>query len=180
VLRCLEKSAEARFPTWTDFSRELTHSYRSLEMPADTISDTEKFNTLKTLAFFRDFREQELWETLRITSWRKFLGDQSIIREGDTGDSFYIITGGEAKVSKMGRLLNILRAGDCFGEMLYFSETNTRRSTSIISLSPLSVIEIKASDLSQASDALQKDINKAFLRILIDRLTWANNRLSAA
>jgi threonine synthase len=28
--------------------------------------------------------------------------------------------------------------------------------------------------------ALQKDINKAFLRILIDRLTWANNRLSAA
>ena len=180
VLRCLEKSAEARFPTWTDFSRELTHSYRSLEMPADTISDTEKFNTLKTLAFFRDFREQELWETLRITSWRKFLGDQSIIREGDSGDSFYIITGGEAKVSKMGRLLNILRAGDCFGEMLYFTETNTRRSTSIISLSPLSVIEIKASDLSQASDALQKDINKAFLRILIDRLTWANNRLSAA
>jgi len=180
VLRCLEKNPEARFQTWTDFSRELTHSYRSLEMPADTISDTEKFNTLKTLAFFKDFREQELWETLRITSWRKFLGDQSVIREGDSGDSFYIITAGEAKVSKMGRLLNILRAGDCFGEMLYFSETNTRRSTSITSLSPLNVIEIKAADLSQASDALQKDINKAFLRILIDRLTWANNRLSAA
>ncbi len=67
VLRCLEKNPEARFHTWTDFSRELTHSYRSLEMPADTISDTEKFNTLKTLAFFKDFREQELWETLRIT-----------------------------------------------------------------------------------------------------------------
>ena len=28
-------------------------------------------------------------------------------------------------------------------------------------------------------DALQKQINKAFLRILIDRLTWANSRLSA-
>ena len=41
-------------------------------------------------------------------------------------------------------------------------------------------MEIKAADLSKASDALQKEINKAFLRILIDRLSWANNRLSAA
>jgi serine/threonine protein kinase len=180
VLRCLEKDPAARYPTWGDFSRELTHSYRNLEMPADTISDTEKFNTLKTLAFFKDFREQELWETLRITTWRKFLAELPVIREGDSGDSFYIITGGEAKVSKTGRLLNILRSGDCFGEMLYFSETNTRRSTTITSLSPLTVIEIKASDLSQASDTLQKEMNKAFLRILIDRLTWANNRLSAA
>jgi len=180
VLRCLEKDPEARYPGWGEFSRELTHSYRSLEVPTDTITDTEKFSTLKTLSFFRDFREQELWEAVRITQWRKFLGEQSVIREGDTGDSFFIITSGEAKVTKSGRLLNILRPGDCFGEMLYFSETNTRRSTTITSLSPLSVIEIKAADLSQSSDTLQKEMNKAFLRILIDRLTWANNRLSAA
>jgi eukaryotic-like serine/threonine-protein kinase len=180
VVRCLAKDLEGRFPTWSEFSRELTHSYRGLEAPTDTISDTEKFHTLKSLAFFKDFREQELWETLRITTWRKYVEDQVIMREGDSGDGFYIITGGEAKVSKTGRLLNILRAGDCFGEMLYFSETNTRRSTTITSLSPLSVIEIKAADLNQASDALQKEMNKAFLRILIERLTWANNRLSAA
>ena len=44
----------------------------------------------------------------------------------------------------------------------------------------MTVIEIKAADLCQSSDTLQKEMNKAFLRILIDRLTWANNRLSAA
>ncbi len=180
VLRCLEKDREARYPSWGEFSRELTHSYRSLEVPTENISDTEKFNTLRSLSFFRDFRDQELWEAVRITQWRKFLSDQIIIHEGDSGESFFIITGGEAKVSKTGRLLNILRPGDCFGEMLYFSETQTRRTTTISSLSPLSVIEIKAADLSQASDTLQKEMNKAFLRILIDRLTWANNRLSAA
>ena len=180
VLRCLEKDAAARFQTWADFSRELTHSYRNLEVPADTITDTEKFNTLKSIAFFRDFREQELWESLRITEWHKYLADYTIIREGDSGESFYVLASGEAKVTKAGRLLNILRAGDCFGEMLYFSETNTRRSTTITSLSALTVMEIKASDLSKASDTLQKEMNKAFLRILIERLTWANNRLSAA
>jgi len=180
VLRCLEKDSDARYASWGDFARELTHSYRTLEVPTDTLSDTEKFNTLKALPFFRSFREQELWELLHITSWRKYLGDHTVIREGDNGESFYIITGGEAKVTKASRLLNILRAGDCFGEMLYFSETHTRRSTTITSLSPLTVIEINASDLSQASDTLQKEMNKSFLRILIDRLTWANNRLSAA
>jgi serine/threonine protein kinase len=180
VLRCMEKDPAARFATWAEFSRELTHSYRNLEVPTDTITDTEKFNTLKGIVFFRDFREQELWETLRITTWHKFLADYTMIREGDTGESFYVLTSGEAKVTKAGRLLNILRTGDCFGEMLYFSETNTRRSTTITSLSPLTVMEIKAADLSKASDTLQKEMNKAFLRILIDRLTWANNRLSAA
>jgi eukaryotic-like serine/threonine-protein kinase len=180
VLRCLEKDPDARYTTWGDFSRELTQSYRSLEVPSDNISDTEKFNTLRSLTFFKDFRDQELWEAVRITQWRKFLSEQNVIREGDTGDSFFIIITGEAKVTKTGRLLNILRAGDCFGEMLYFSETNTRRTTTISSLSPLAVIEIRAADLSQSSDTLQKEMNKAFLRILIDRLTWANNRLSAA
>jgi serine/threonine protein kinase len=180
VMRCLEKNPDVRHQSWTEFSRDLTYSYRNLEVPTDTVSDTEKYNTLRSLTFFKDFREQELWEAVRVTAWRKFLSDQSVIREGDTGESFFIIAVGEAKVSKGGRLLNILRPGDCFGEMLYFSETNTRRSTTITSLSPMSVIEIKAADLSQASDPLQKEINKAFLRILIDRLTWANNRLSAA
>ncbi len=180
VMKCMEKDRDARYASWSDFSRDLTQSYRTLEAPADTLSDSEKFRTLKNLPFFRDFREQELWEILRITAWRKFLGDHVTIREGDSGESFYIITSGEAKVTKAGRLLNILRGGDCFGEMLYFSETNTRRSTTITSLSPLSVIEIDAAALSQSSDILQKEMNKAFLRILIDRLTWANNRLSAA
>ena len=71
-------------------------------MPADTISDTEKFNTLKTLAFFKDFREQELWETCASPAGASFWPTSRVIREGDSGDSFYIITGGEAKVSKIG------------------------------------------------------------------------------
>ena len=42
----------------------------------------------------------------------------------------------------------------------------------------MTVIEIKATALQKASDACQKQFNQAFLRILIDRLTWANSQLS--
>ena len=180
VVRALQKKLEDRYPSWAEFSKDLTFAYRNLDLPSDTISDTEKFDTIKALSFFKDFGDQEIWETLRITSWRKFSAEHVVIREGDTGDYFCIISAGEAKVSKTGRLLNILRAGDCFGEMLYFEGPNARRTTTITALSPLSVIEIKAEDLNRASDTLQKQMNKAFLRLLIDRLTWANNRLSAA
>ena len=67
---------------------------------------------------------------------------------------------------------------DCFGEILYFEETKAKRVTTISSISPLVVIEIKAAALQKASDACQKQFNQAFLRILIDRLSAASDRLS--
>lgn len=180
VLRCLEKNPDARFASWSEFSRELTDSYRTLEMPAENVSETEKFEALRKLSFFQDLRDQELWEAVRMAHWRQFAPQQTIVREGDSGDSFFVVTAGEAKVSKNARLLNILKEGDCFGEMLYFAEATAQRTTSISSLSAVSVIEIKAADLSLASDALQNELNKAFIRILISRLNWANNSLAAA
>ena len=67
---------------------------------------------------------------------------------------------------------------DWFGEILYFEETKAKRVTTISSISPLTVIEIKAAALQKASDACQEQFNQAFLRILIDRLTTASDRLS--
>jgi len=179
VMRTLKKKLDERYATWAEFSRDLTLAYRNLELPAEVLSDTEKFDAIRALSFFKDFGDQEVWEILRLTAWRKFPAEQMVIREGDSGDYFSVIHAGEASVSKAGRLLNTLRMGDCFGEMLYFETPNTRRVTTITAATPLSVVEVKSEDLNRASDALQKQINKAFLRILIDRLTWANSRLSA-
>jgi serine/threonine protein kinase len=179
VMRALSKDVKDRYQTWGEFSRDLTQTYRHLELPRDSISDTEKFNAIKALPFFRDFRDVEIWETLRIASFRRVEPEKTVIREGDVGDRFYIIAGGEARVTKAGRQLDTLRAGDCFGEILYFEDTRARRITTIASATPLAVIEIKAAALQKATDSCQKQFNQAFLRILIDRLTWANSRLSA-
>jgi serine/threonine protein kinase len=178
VMRALAKDRRDRYQSWGEFSRDLTQTYRHLELPPDSISDTEKFNTIKALPFFRDFRDVEVWETVRIATFRRIQGERTVIREGDVGESFFVIASGEARVSKVGSPLDTLRAGDCFGEILYFEDTQARRVTTITSANAMTVIEIKAQALQSATDACQKQFNQAFLRILIDRLTWANSRLS--
>lgn len=179
VMRALAKDTRDRYQNWGEFSRDLTQTYRHLELPPDSISDTEKFNTIKALPFFRAFRDVEVWETVRIASFRRIQGEKTVIREGDVGESFFVIASGEARVSKVGNPLETLRAGDCFGEILYFEDTRARRVTTITSATPMTVIEIKAQALQNATDACQKQFNQAFMRILIDRLTWANSRLSS-
>jgi serine/threonine protein kinase len=178
VIRALSKNPKDRYQTWGEFSRELTQTYRHLELPPDSISDTEKFNAIKALGFFKGFRDVEIWETVRIANFRRIQPDKIVIREGDVGENFYVIAAGQAKVSKDGNLLDTLDAGNCFGEILYFEDTNAKRVTTISSTTQMTVIEIKALALQKASDACQKQFNQAFLRILIERLTSANSRLS--
>jgi len=179
VIRALDKVVKNRYQTWGDFSRDLTQTYRHLDFSSKYASTTEKFNAIKSLSFFREFRDVEIWETVRIASFRRIQAGKTVIREGDVGESFYIIASGEAKVAKSGSQLDTLRAGDCFGEILYFEDTRARRITTISSATALALIEIKAGALQKASDSCQKQFNQSFLRILIDRLTWANSRLSA-
>jgi len=179
VMRALNKNVKDRYEAWGHFSRDLTQTYRHLKLPPESISDTEKFNAIKALPFFRDFRDVEVWETVRFASFRRIQSGKPVIREGDVGASFYVIASGKARVTKSGNLLDTLHAGDCFGEILYFEATRTQRITTISSATPLALIEIKAGALQKATDACQKQFNQAFLRILVDRLTWANSRLSA-
>jgi hypothetical protein len=179
VTKAMAKDVQQRFQSWAEFSRHLTQSYRHLDLPAEAIAESEKFNIIRSLAFFRELRDIEIWEVLRIGAWRRHPREKVVIKEGDLGESFFVIVEGECRVTKSGKALDTLHAGDCFGELLYFEETRARRITTITASASLTVIEIKAQALRQASDVLQKQINKAFMRILIDRLTLANSRLSA-
>ena len=117
---------------------------------------------------------------MRIATFRRIpAGKNHHSRKRRVGDNFYVIAAGQAQVAKAGNPLNTLDAGDCFGEILYFEDTRAKRVTTISSITPLTVIEIKAVALHKASDACQKQFIQAFLRILVDRLTTANSSLSA-
>ncbi|MEO7726434.1 MAG: cyclic nucleotide-binding domain-containing protein, partial [Burkholderiales bacterium] len=146
--------------------------------PEKSIPDSEKFNALRKLIFFKNFADVELWEVLRVTTWSKCTPGQVLIKEGDVGKSFFILATGEVKISKQGKLLNVLRAGDCFGEMAYLGKKQFQRTASVTSATDITVIEIKSEALAQSSELCRHNFNGAFLEILVDRLSMANTRLS--
>jgi len=179
IMRALARDLRRRYTTWQEFGADLTEAYRSLSNSDAEDSDTERFNVMRKLSFFRDFSEVELWETLAIASFRRFPAQRVVMREGERGECFYVLTAGEVEVTRAGTPLDILTPGDCFGEMLYFSQASARRTTTITSMVPISVLEINSAALRLASPQCQVQFNKAFMRILIDRLTWANAKLAA-
>jgi eukaryotic-like serine/threonine-protein kinase len=178
VMKAIEKSSAARYQSWLDFGKDLSQAFTTLRLAGASVSDSEKFNQLREMPFFEDFGDVELWEVVRIGSWKTIRGGTVIIREADQGESFFLLIAGEVSVTLLGKRLNIIKPGGCFGEILYFAGRMGRRTTTITATGEVTVIEIKADALRAATDACQVGFNKAFMRVLVDRLTQANLRLA--
>jgi CRP-like cAMP-binding protein len=174
----MHKTTEGRYPTWEEFAFDLANAFGSLSSRVEVIPDSEKFNTLRKLDFFRPFSDVALWEVLRITNWHRHPKDTVLIKEGEVGTAFFVLANGEVKITKQERLLNVLRTGACFGEMAHLTRHEFVRNASVVALCPVTVIEIRSDRLQQASEACRHQFDGAFLAMLVDRLALANTRLS--
>jgi len=178
VARALQKDLRIRYQSWIEFGKDLAGLVGNMAAPREVLSETRKFHALRTLSIFRDFREVEIWEVLRISSWQHIPENTIIIQEGDRSESFYVLVEGSVEVSRAGHHLATLVRGECFGEMLYFMGDAGVRSTTVTSKTSVLFIEVRADALMAASDACQLQFNRAFIRILIDRLAAANQKLA--
>jgi eukaryotic-like serine/threonine-protein kinase len=167
-----------RYPAWYAMARDLADTFPQLEKYSFEISSAEKFNSLRKLDFFKDFRDSELWEVLRGAMWENHGRENHLLLEGDVGHAFFIIVAGQVKVMKDGKLLNVLKEGDCFGEMAYLSGDKARRTASITAVSEVQLLKIQDVQLEQLSDACQLRFNRVFLKTLIERLAWTSEVLA--
>jgi serine/threonine protein kinase len=177
VLRSLAKDLKVRYASWVDLSRDLAHVFKHLTLPEEAVSDTEKFTALRALSFFAGFRDIEIWEALRLSQWHRFPAGQHILVEGTPGDGFFVLIAGETKVTRNGKAVDFLRPGACFGDILYFEDTPTPRTTTITAHTASVALEIKGRSLREASDALQMQLSRAFIRVLVNRLDSHEQRL---
>jgi serine/threonine protein kinase len=181
VMKAIAKDPANRFQTWDEFAQGLAEIWKKELASEDKRgqSDTERFNLLRTLPFFRDFPENELWEVLRLSKWAKFRPDAVLIKEGDHGDSFYVLAGGYVRITRGKRTLNVLSAGDCFGEMSYLAHNDrAHRSATVTTTSDVIVIKIRAEDLQASSLSCRRLFDERFLNTLVDRLENANQQLA--
>ncbi|MGH8668167.1 MAG: protein kinase domain-containing protein [Burkholderiales bacterium] len=180
VCKAIAKDPAQRYRSWLDFGKDLSQAFTTLRLVGESVSDSEKFNELRDMPFFEDFGDVALWEVVRIGTWKTLPAGSVIIREGDEGDSCYLLVKGQVRVTLEAKELATIQPGGCFGEMVYFAKTNARRTTTIVASGEVTIIEIRAAALRAATDACQAGFNKAVTRVLIQRLIHTNRLLAHA
>jgi serine/threonine protein kinase len=177
-LKAMAKDPAERYKSWLDFGKDLSKAFTTLRLAGDAVSESEKFDRLRGMPFFMNFGDVALWEVVHISAWTSLAASTVIIREGEEGDSFYLLIDGEVSVTLMGKPISTIKPGGCFGELLYFADRGERRTTTITSLVPITVMEIKTKALDASTDGCQVGFNKAFMKVLIGRLVQANRMIA--
>jgi eukaryotic-like serine/threonine-protein kinase len=181
VMKAMAKEPAGRFQTWDEFGAALAEIWKKEHRAEEKReqSDTERFSVMRNLSFFKDFPENELWEVLKISKWAKFKPDTALIKEGDHGDSFFILAGGYVRVTRGKKTLSVLTGGDCFGEMSYLTaKGDPHRSATVTTTSDAIVMKIRAEDLRAASLSCRRLFDERFLDTLVERLEKANEQIS--
>ena len=178
VLKAMAKEPAERYKSWLEFGKDLSQAFMTLRLAGDQVSESEKFDRLRGMPFFMNFGDVALWEVVRIGAWTGMAAGTVIIREGEQGDSFYLLIDGEVSVTLLGKQITTIKPGGCFGELLYFADRGERRTTTITALGPITVMEIKTKALDASTDGCQVGFNKAFMKVLIGRLVQANRMIA--
>jgi len=180
VRRAMAKDLEGRYGEWEEFSLDLANAFRGEPLGArvQEFADSDKFETLRKLPFFVNFSDAELWEVARVSTWRAARAGELLMKEGEPGTFFCILADGQVKVTKKGKLLNLLRTGECFGEMAYLQKTAQVRGADVSVMADAKIISVPTGKLAQASDGCRHKFDRAFMEILVERLAMANIRLS--
>lgn len=142
--------------------------------------------TVKTSSLFRKLDDRELEEVLSATRERRFHKDETIMHEGDQGDTMYMVIEGELGVSKSltlkfgdgdfrkaEKVLTRYRPEDhaIFGEMALIGRE--RRSASIVARTDCLLLELKRDDFIR----LIGDNPKLGVKILLNLSEFLINRL---
>jgi CRP-like cAMP-binding protein/Zn-dependent protease len=77
---------------------------------------------LRGLSCFANLSTAQLWELLDGGAWVSFVPGDTIMRQGDVGDSFYAISSGQVDIVKDERLVNTIGRGSYFGEVALLME----------------------------------------------------------
>jgi serine/threonine protein kinase len=177
MVRALAKRPADRYATWSEFEYELSEAAK-LALPAGAISDSEKFVALKKVEMLAALSDAELWELVNAGVWSRIERGAALVREGEVGSSFFFLARGQAKVTRQGRLLNVVNEGECFGEMGYIRGGALPRHATVESMTDLLLAEFEPPALAKMSAGAQLQLTRALARNLVDRLELANLRLA--
>ncbi len=153
-------------------------------MPKHRVDDgvrMVRLDSLRNVPLFRDFDETEILQVAGLVTTRRFAKHQTIFREGDPGQTFYLILSGSVAVVRIapdGRetILSILKERDFFGEMSVFD--TSVRAASVRTMTEAEVGVIERNDFLALIDKTPR-IGRLLVIALSERLRAANKLIAA-
>jgi CRP-like cAMP-binding protein len=128
---------------------------------------------LRGLSFFEGWNDDELEHFERIVGRARFATGEIVIREGQSGHAFVILTTGEAEVTRGGAPLGLLRAGDHAGEMALLD--NSPASATVVARTEVEALVLGQRDFHN----LLETIPSLGRRILATLTRWFRETLSS-
>ncbi len=181
VARAMRKELTERYATWAEFSHDLAQAFRDSQLTTREIEvpDSEKFETLRSLHFFDDFSDVEIWEIVRFARWETVGAGTRLMKDGDPGDHFCFVLDGEVHVTKQDHTLGVLGRGEVIGEMAVIDRRHPHRVADVVARTTARVVVIPGQSLRHASDACRMHFYQGFLLVLAQRLAHTNALLAA-
>jgi eukaryotic-like serine/threonine-protein kinase len=176
VDKALAKAPYYRYKSGADLAGDIALVFDFLKRAPNDISPQEKFSKVRSLRFFAEFPELELWEIVNAAEWSKLPAGHEIVHEGEIDPTFYVIVEGTVAVLKGTRNIIQLRAGDCFGEMALLS--GRKRSATIVADSAVTVVKLRGTVIDRTSVNCQLRFQRNFLTALIERLELATEQIT--
>jgi CRP/FNR family transcriptional regulator len=135
---------------------------------------------LAGVPLFAELSEDELRRVAQVAVPRRFEAGSVILREGDPGDTCYILRSGRARVIREhpdGRAITLhnIGPGEIFGELAMFG--GEVRSATVEAIDPVEAVAILATDLKRLLGS-HPDIAVKLLGALGAKLREANARIS--
>lgn len=176
VKRALEKDLYSRYKTGADFGKDLAAArYQLKDEEVEKLND--RFELLRSLPVFAQFERVELWEVLRITTWRKVGDGIALMEAGDETRTFGVLIDGEVEVSLDTRLLARLGPGEVLGEMAFLSPTQAVRTATVVAVGEITFLEVNLAAFELASEECKGHFQSLLINALIRRLRSANAKV---
>ena len=178
VEKAMQKIIYDRYESAYLLAKDLSNSFGRLRGVGERIDMQEKWKTLRFLAFFKDFSDEQITEVVNASEWKDFDKGGIIVTEGEQETAFYIIAKGGVDVVKNGQAVGAMKQGDCFGEIAFL--TRQPRNATIVARTEVSLMSVSTSLMEQASTETQLRYYRIFLENLIARLSQATDKLVEA
>jgi CRP/FNR family cyclic AMP-dependent transcriptional regulator len=126
---------------------------------------------LASIPLFDGLPKRHLKQIAAIATVDNYMEAATIVKEGDPGNSFFVVLSGQAKVVVKKRTVNTIVPGDHFGEISLLD--GEPRSASVITQTPMTVASIDRKGFERLLQH-DPDLSLAMLRTLARRLRTVN------